>query len=814
MSLVTRKKNLFIFIFLMIVLFLNVALGQNIQNSSVKKETISKWKIIGPGGGGGVFLPTVSPLDENLVLSHCDMTGGYISENGGKQWRMFNLWTMPVDFKFHPANADIIYTATKGYGHSQDRGAGLSMLYRSMNRGKSWEILYPDVSKASKSLDLLQSQDFLPSDVIAGAVDGSINKIAIDPAEPRKMYLGLSSLNTSGEGSLQGRKKEDSVVIIASSDGGKKWKEIARFPGRAVKEIFPSTRSPSRFELLIFTDSLSFRINERTGSITAIPLPVGRITAVKGSGETIYIQSPIITTSDSIRGGIYVSKNRGKEWKQVINGILINGTEIPSIDRGFGICESFPATAFVSVERKQPYAEGKSERIFGIYKTNDFGENWKPVLLSSTPRGYITDNFSGGWMEKSFDPGWGRSPLGLGVSPTNPNICYASDEGRAYKTVTGGKTWEQIYSTSLADGSATTNGLDVTTSYGVHFDPFDKNHYFICYTDIGLFHTFNGGKSWVHSITNIPKEWENTCYQVVFDPAIKGKLWSVWANAHDLPREKMFSHDGFARNTGGVALSTDAGRSWEKSNQGIPANAICTGILLGINSPSGNRTLYTSVFDKGVYKSTDDGKNWVQKNIGLGENLFAWQLRMSNSGRLYLLCSRGRQADGNEISGSVFYSDDKAETWQQLILPKGYTGPHDLLLSPLNDNDLYISCWPQKVDGGDRFGGLLKSSDKGMTWKQVFDERIRVNSAAADSLNKGRIFINTFQNAAFVSENNAITWKRLGGYRFKWGQRIIPDLHHPGNIFLTTFGGSVFYGPAHGVSNSRDDIINMPLKWW
>jgi hypothetical protein len=43
------------------------------------------------------MLPTISPFDENLVLTHCDMTGAYISYNGGTDWRMFNLLTVPVD---------------------------------------------------------------------------------------------------------------------------------------------------------------------------------------------------------------------------------------------------------------------------------------------------------------------------------------------------------------------------------------------------------------------------------------------------------------------------------------------------------------------------------------------------------------------------------------------------------------------------------------------------------------------------------------------------------------------------------------------
>ncbi len=49
------------------------------------------FKIIGPGGGGAMFHPTISPHDPNTVLVSCDMTGSYITHDAGKSWRMFNL---------------------------------------------------------------------------------------------------------------------------------------------------------------------------------------------------------------------------------------------------------------------------------------------------------------------------------------------------------------------------------------------------------------------------------------------------------------------------------------------------------------------------------------------------------------------------------------------------------------------------------------------------------------------------------------------------------------------------------------------------
>ncbi len=51
---------------------------------------LAVWSVIGPGGGGALFLPTVSPHDPRTVLARCDMTGAYITNDAGGSWRMFN----------------------------------------------------------------------------------------------------------------------------------------------------------------------------------------------------------------------------------------------------------------------------------------------------------------------------------------------------------------------------------------------------------------------------------------------------------------------------------------------------------------------------------------------------------------------------------------------------------------------------------------------------------------------------------------------------------------------------------------------------
>src|SRR5713226_1066281 len=88
------------------------------------------WKVIGPGGAGGMFLPTISPHDSNVVLEHCDMTGAYISLDAGRSWRMFNLRGTVGAFAFAPADSKVIY-------------AGNSALWRSSDGGRTWRMIFP-----------------------------------------------------------------------------------------------------------------------------------------------------------------------------------------------------------------------------------------------------------------------------------------------------------------------------------------------------------------------------------------------------------------------------------------------------------------------------------------------------------------------------------------------------------------------------------------------------------------------------------------------------------------------------------------------
>ncbi|MGW8181995.1 MAG: WD40/YVTN/BNR-like repeat-containing protein, partial [bacterium] len=305
-----------------------------------------------------------------------------------------------------------------------------------------------------------------------------------------------------------------------------------------------------------------------------LPLPVPQVLAADGGsgakGPFVYLLSQIERESGQIVGGVFRSSDLGETWEKVgaqLEESVIRLDRSPGF-RSFAVCQGEPEVVYLSCSAYWVEEHGFPQHHSGIMKTVDGGESWKWVLDISGGQ-VLTDNFTGGWLRRYL--GWFSSPSHLGVCPTDPNIVYGTDSGRTFKSEDGGSNWEQLISDEFEDGSFTTRGLDVTTTYGVHFDPYDEEHIFITYTDIGLFHSYDAGETWHHSITGIPRQWRNTCYWLEFDPAVRGKVYSVWSNVHDLPRPKMHRSGNLVngRQQGGVAVSGDGGRWWGLLGKGV-----------------------------------------------------------------------------------------------------------------------------------------------------------------------------------------------------------------------------------------------------
>jgi photosystem II stability/assembly factor-like uncharacterized protein len=119
---------------------------------------------------------------------------------------------------------------------------------------------------------------------------------------------------------------------------------------------------------------------------------------------------------------------------------------------------------------------------------------------------------------------------------------------------------------------------------------------------------------------------------------------------------------------------------------------------------------------------------------------------------------------------------------------------------------MYLAAWGQERSDVDAGGGVFLSTDAGGTWRPIFQDSQHVYDVTVDPRNAEVLYICGFDAAAYRSADRGAHWTRIRGYNFKWGHRVIPDPNDESKIYITTYGGSVWHGPALGDPKAPEDI--------
>ncbi len=159
------------------------------------------FQIIGPGGGGAMFNPTISPHDENTVLVSCDMTGAYITHDAGRSWRMFNLRGTVRFFVFDPIDPKVIYAYVTG-------------LWRSTDGGETWNLIYPQPTAIR---GIRMNSDHADESIVADPNPlGRIAALAIDPSDSKTLYAAAT--------------RDKAAALYISADYGVSWRRESPLP--------------------------------------------------------------------------------------------------------------------------------------------------------------------------------------------------------------------------------------------------------------------------------------------------------------------------------------------------------------------------------------------------------------------------------------------------------------------------------------------------------------------------------------------------------------------------------------------------------
>ncbi|WP_211256163.1 sialidase family protein [Edaphobacter aggregans] len=725
-----------------------------------------------------MFHVTINPRDPSEVLLSCDMTGAYISHDAGHHWRMFNLRGSVHLFAFDPIRPHTLYAAT-------------DVLWRSTDDGATWRLLWP---RPSTVRAIRMDSDHADETVIASPNPiGQIVALTIDPTDSRILYAAAQ--------------KDVRTALVLSRDGGLSWHRLRPLPEPPLR-IWIDPNSPRASRDLYIADAHTIHVRMHGAWQQRTPPPGATFTDVSAgfaaSGPpTLYAVSHLGQSSS----GLLISTDGGLTWTtSVLPG---TGTQLRAVATSL----HHPEVAYASYSHLQ--LDGQT--LQGIARTTDHGQHWTLVWRST----FSTEspNVHDAWIARDMTPEWAEEPLSLTVDDNNPDLAYATDLGRTLATTDGGAIWTARYSalsSSAPEQNATwtTTGLDVTTTYGYLFDPFDVRRRFILTTDIGLFRSEDSGRSWTRSVAGVPGNWRNTTYSVAFDPAISGKMWAAMSDIHDLPRPKMWRHTPTSSYIGGICVSIDGGRTWQPSNEGLPPTAP-THILLDPASPPGHRTLWIATMGYGVYRSSNDGHTWQPANKGIaGANPLAWRLARAGDGTLYALIAR-RSEDGsigNAGDGALYRSQDRGDSWSPVLLPSGANAPNGLAIDPNDPQRLYLALWARatpeqatapspppshsriSIQNGEA-GGIALSTDGGHTWRWILQRDRHIYDVTIDPRNPSTLYAAGFESSAWISRDRGEHWSRIPSFNFKWGHSVQPDPEDPRKVYITTFGGGVWHLP-------------------
>jgi photosystem II stability/assembly factor-like uncharacterized protein len=175
-----------------------------------------------------------------------------------------------------------------------------------------------------------------------------------------------------------------------------------------------------------------------------------------------------------------------------------------------------------------------------------------------------------------------------------------------------------------------------------------------------------------------------------------------------------------------------------------------------------------------------------------------YRLLLHDDGTLFALVTAKRRG-GAYLPGApgLYRSRDGGETWRCITSSLGLLWPKDFSAHPASSDLLFLGA----ADAGDaRQGGLYRTADGGDSWQRVAREGRQHFGAYFHPQKEGWVYATLTEGAPgpslWLSTDGGDTWRPIESFPFANPQRVAFDPADPDTVYVTTFGGSVFRGPA------------------
>jgi photosystem II stability/assembly factor-like uncharacterized protein len=353
--------------------------------------------------------------------------------------------------------------------------------------------------------------------------------------------------------------------------------------------------------------------------------------------------------------------------------------------RSIGPANMGGRVADFAVVEKDPYTIFVATGTGGVFRTTNNGTTWEGV----------------------FDKQPVASTGSVAVSQNNPKIVWVgTGEGNSRNSSSWGNG---IYKS--ADGGDTWTNMGLPDSHDIPkiaLDPKDDNvvyaavlgHLWGANKERGVYKTSDGGKTW----SQVLAIDENTgAIDVIVDPSSSSTVYAaMWARRR---YPWGFTNGG---STSGIYKSIDAGKTWKKLTDGLPAEAGRIGLDIYRKNP---KTLFAVVESDmggtagldtvrsrsgGIFRTDDGGAHWRRVSDLSPRGFYFGKVRVdpNNDQRVYVL------GFGTAVS------DDGGRTFLNTGARDIHGDCHAMWIDPNNSNRVLL--------GTD--GGIYFSYDKAKTW--------------------------------------------------------------------------------------------------
>lgn len=222
---------------------------------------------------------------------------------------------------------------------------------------------------------------------------------------------------------------------------------------------------------------------------------------------------------------------------------------------------------------------------------------------------------------------------------------------------------------------------------------------------------------------------------------------------------------------GGIFRSDDAALSFEQKVALKDGGTLGNANILTFKmDPKDYKILYVGTAS-GIYKSEDRGESW-SKDSSAFTNVRDVEINPNDTNEIYI------PAIVNGV-GKIMKTTDGGETWNEVFTQRTPEGSvFTVAMNPRRPAELFA---------GDSGGALYKTSDAGATWKTVLWEKSGINVIKFDSINSNKLYFVTTKSGAKRSDDGGDSFVAIESSGTIYN--LIPHPYKEGIVYLSDKSG-------------------------